>query len=79
MSEWHAGFCKNDTLAQKIDCFEARVRRVAKSNPQRPLFVLSYGTDSYVDVAVAMQQRLQFAEVVGTSDVAALGREAAPR
>ena len=39
-------------------CVEARVRAVARANPQRPLFVLAYGCDYYAEVALAMQRRL---------------------
>ena len=47
---------------------------------QRPLFVPAYGVENYVDMAQAMHERLSAHGfvVVGTQDLAALGRKAAP-
>jgi hypothetical protein len=45
---------------------------------QRPLFVLAYGVDRYVEVAAEMQRRLGgLVEVVGAQDLAALAKAAA--
>ena len=59
---------------------EAILRAVAKRNPQRPLFVPAYGVENYVDMAQAMHERLSAHGfvVVGTQDLATLGRKAAP-
>lgn len=50
------------------------------ANTQRPLFLLSYGVDNYVDVAVAMQAKFADSiKVIGAQDLAALSRMAAPK
>ena len=73
------------SLEEEFNCIEAHLRQVAASNPARPLFVLAYGVENYVDVAREMAIRLvgepaSLSEwaIIGAQDLAALGRAAAP-
>lgn len=76
------------SLEEEFNCIEAHLKQVAESNPARPLFVLAYGVENYVDVAREMAIRLVGDEaasllpsqwaIVGAQDLAALGRAAAP-
>ena len=66
-------------LDAEADCIEGWIRAAAGNNTQRPLFVLAYGVDRYIDVALRMQRRLGAGfEIIGAQDLAALGRAAAP-
>ena len=68
------------SLAQEADCIEKLLRAIAATNTQRPLFVPAYGVDNYIDVAVEMRKRLGSSwAVVGSQDMAVLGRLAAPK
>ena len=67
------------SLEAEADCIEKHLRVIAATNTQRPLFVPAYGVDNYVDMAVEMRKRLGDSwAVVGSQDMAVLGRQAAP-
>lgn len=59
-----------------LSCVQASIESVAAANPA-PFWVLVYGQDLYVDVAVEMQKRLGDGfQLAGTQDAAALARAA---
>ena len=70
----------NLSLSDQCDCIEQQLKLVAANNTRRPLFIPTYGVQTFVDVALAMQERLPSDEwaVVGAQDFAVLGRAAAP-
>jgi hypothetical protein len=60
-------------------CITGWVRKVVAANTKRPLFVLTYGVENYVEVAVGLEKEFGASlAIVGTQDLAALGRAAAP-
>lgn len=66
-------------VTQYFDCIEHLIRATAARQPP-PFFITIYGAASFVDLAVAMRERLGPAFVtVGTQDAVRLGREAAPQ
>ena len=80
---WYPGqkkFCNASLpVDQYAACIAQWVTKTLAANTQRPLFLLSYGVDHYVDVAVAMQSAFADSiQVIGAQDLAALSRMAAP-
>ena len=75
------GFCaRGSSAAEMTRCVTGWLREAASQNSRRPLFVLAYGVDGYVDVAAGVRDALakEGFEVVGAQSMAALARAAAP-
>jgi hypothetical protein len=74
------GFCdRNLSLIDEVNCIVKHVENAMLNNTKRPLFILAYGVDRYVEVANSIQNTKlnSSVEVIGAQDLVLLGRLAA--
>ncbi len=74
------GFCdRNLSLIDEVNCIVEHVENAMLNNTKRPLFILAYGVDKYVEVANSIQNTKlnSSVEVIGAQDLVLLGRLAA--